>query len=93
MEFTKTTKNEQTAETVDEISASMRSCKNCVHSMVCEARRTLFRSLTQFDREFGDMVDIGVIHNEDSSCVDLLAKSCKHYLSAKTVPHGGTPWQ
>ncbi len=80
MEFTKTTKNEQTAETVDEISASMRSCKNCVHSMVCEARRTLFRSLTQFDREFGDMVDIGVIHNEDSSCVDLLAKSCKHYL-------------
>jgi len=80
MEFTKTTKNEQTAETVDEISASMRSCKTCVHSMVCEARRTLFRSLTQFDREFGDMVDIGVIHNEDSSCVDLLAKSCKHYL-------------
>ena len=80
MEFTKTTKNEQTAETVDEISASMRSCKNCVHSMVCEARRTLFRSLTQFDREFGDMVDIGVIHNEDNSCVDLLAKSCKHYL-------------
>ena len=80
MEFTKTTKNEQTAETVDEISASMRSCKNCVHSMVCEARRTLFRSLTQFDREFGDMVDIGVMHNEDSSCVDLLAKSCKHYL-------------
>jgi len=80
MEFTKTTKNEQTAETVDEISASMRSCKTCVHSMVCEARRTLFRSLTQFDREFGDMVDIGVIHNEDSSCVDLLAKSCKYYL-------------
>ena len=80
MEFTKTTKNEQTAETVDEISASMRSCKNCVHRMVCEARRTLFRSLTQFDREFGDMVDIGVIHNEDSSCVDLLAKSCKYYL-------------
>ena len=90
MEFTKTTKNEQTAETVDEISASMRSCKNCVHSMVCEARRTLFRSLTQFDKEFGDMVDIGVIHNEKNSFVDLLAKSCKHYLSAKTVPHGGT---
>ena len=80
MEFTKTTKNEQTAETVDEISASMRSCKNCVHNMVCEARRTLFRSLTQFDKEFGDMVDIGVIHNEDISCVDLLAKSCKYYL-------------
>ena len=80
MKFSKTTKNEQPAETVDEISASMRSCKTCVHSMVCEARRTLFRSLTQFDKEFGNMVDIGVIHNEDSSCVDLLAKSCKHYL-------------
>ena len=34
----------------------------------------------QFDKEFGDMVDIGVIHNEDSSCVALLAKSCRHYL-------------
>ena len=71
---------EQTTETVDGVSASMRSCKSCVHSMVCEARRTLFRSLTQFDKEFGDMVDIGVIHNEDNSCVDLLAKSCKYYL-------------
>ena len=81
---------EQTTETVDGVSASMRSCKSCVHSMVCEARRTLFRSLTQFDKEFGDMVDIGVIHNEKNSFVDLLAKSCKHYLSAKTVPHGGT---
>ena len=81
---------EQTTETVDDVSASMRSCKSCVHSMVCEARRTLFRSLTQFDKEFGDMVDIGVIHTEENSCVDLLAKSCKHYLSAKTVPHGGT---
>ena len=80
MKFSKTTKNEQTAETVDEISASMRSCKTCIHSQVCEARRTLFRSLTQFDKEFGDMVDIGVIHNEDNSCVDLLAKSCKYYL-------------
>ena len=79
MKFSETTKNEQPAETVDEISASMRSCKNCVHSMVCEARRTLFRSLTQFDKEFGDMVDIGVIHNEDTSCVALLAKSCKNY--------------
>ena len=80
---------EQTTETVDDVSASMRSCKSCVHNMVCEARRTLFRSLTQFDKEFGDMVDIGVIHNEKNSFVDLLAKSCKHYLSAKTVPHGG----
>jgi len=80
---------EQTTETVDDVSASMRSCKSCVHSMVCEARRTLFRSLTQFDKEFGDMVDIGVIHNEKNSFVDLLAKSCKHYLSAKTVAHGG----
>ena len=81
---------EQTTETVDDVSASMRSCKSCVHNMVCEARRTLFRSLTQFDKEFGDMVDIGVIHNEKNSFVDLLAKSCKHYLSAKTVPRGGT---
>jgi hypothetical protein len=80
---------EQTTETVDDVSASMRSCKSCVHSMVCEARRPLFRSLTQFDNEFGDMVDIGVIHTEENSCVDLLAKSYKHYLSAKTVPHGG----
>ena len=80
MKFSETTKNKQQTETVAEISASMRSCKNCVHNMVCEARRTLFRSLTQFDKEFGDMVDIGVIHNEDSSCVDLLAKSCKYYL-------------
>ena len=89
MKFSETTK-EQPTETVDDVSASMRSCKSCVHSMVCEARRTLFRSLTQFDKEFGDMVDIGVIHNEKNSFVDLLAKSCKHYLSAKTVPHGGT---
>ena len=84
MEFTKTTKNEQTTETVDEISASMRSCKNCIHNQVCEARRTLFRSLTQFDNEFGDMVDIEVIHNKKNSVVDHLAKSCKHYLSSKT---------
>ena len=80
MKFSETTKNEQQAETVDEISASMRSCKTCIHSMVCEARRTLYRSFKQFDKEFGDMVDIGVIHNEKNSFVDLLAKSCKHYL-------------
>ena len=80
MKFSETTKNKQQTETVAEISASMRSCKNCVHSMVCEARRTLYRSFKQFDKEFGDMVDIGVIHNEDNSCVDLLAKSCKYYL-------------
>ena len=79
MEFSKTTK-EQPKETVDDVPASMRSCKNCIQNQVCEARRTLFRSLTQFDKEFGDMVDIGVIHNEDNSCVDLLAKSCRHYL-------------
>ena len=80
MKFSETTKNKQQTETVVEISASMRSCKNCVHNQVCEARRTLYRSFKQFDKEFGDMVDIGVIHNEDSSCVDLLAKSCKYYL-------------
>ena len=82
MKFSETT-TEQPTETVVEISASMRSCKSCVHNMVCEARRTLFRSLTQFDKEFGDMVDIGVIHNEKNSFVDLLAKSCKHYLSPR----------
>ena len=79
----------QISEIVDGEPASMRSCKSCVHNMVCEARRTLYRSLAQFDNEFGDMVDIGVIHTKENSCVDLLAKSCKHYLSAKTVPHGG----
>ena len=80
MELSKKTKNEQPTETVDDVPASMRSCKNCIHNKVCEARRTLFRSLTQFDNEFGDMVDIGVIHNENNSFVDLLARSCKHYL-------------
>ena len=73
----------QTSEIVDGVPASMRSCKSCIHKMVCEARRTLYRSLAQFDNEFGDMVDIGVIHTEENSCVDLLAKSCKHYLSPK----------
>tara|TARA_B100000953_G_scaffold140983_1_gene116709 strand:- start:14 stop:301 length:288 start_codon:yes stop_codon:yes gene_type:complete len=72
----------QKSESVDGVSASMKSCKSCVHNMVCEARRTLFRSFKQFDNEFGDMVDIGVIHNERDSCVNLLAKSCKHYLPA-----------
>ena len=75
----------QTSEIVDGVPASMRSCKSCIHNMVCEARRTLYRSLAQFDNEFGDMVDIGVIHTEENSCVDLLAKSCKHYLSPKMV--------
>ena len=79
----------QTSEIVDGVPASMRSCKSCIHNMVCEARRTLYRSFKQFDNEFGDMVDIGVIHTEENSCVDLLAKSCKHYLSAKTTTHGG----
>ena len=78
---------EQTTEAAD--SVSMRSCKSCVHSAVCEARRTLYRSFKQFDKEFGDMVDIGVIHNEKNSFVDLLAKSCKHYLSPKVTAHGG----
>ena len=80
MKFSETTKNKQQTETVDDVPASMRNCKNCVHNQVCEARRTLYRSFKQFDKEFGDMVDIGVIHNEDNSCVDLLAKSCKYYL-------------
>ena len=76
---------EQTTEIAADVPASMRSCKSCVHNMVCEARRTLYRSLTQFDNEFGDMVDIGVIHTKENSCVDLLAKSCKYYLSPKMV--------
>ena len=61
----------------------MRSCKDCIHKKVCEARRTLYRSFKQFDSEFGDMLDIGVIHNEEGSVVDLLAKSCKEYVSYK----------
>ena len=75
----------QTSEIVDGVPASMRSCKSCIHNMVCEARRTLYRSLAQFDTEFCDMVDIGVIHTKENSCVDLLAKSCKYYLSPKIV--------
>ena len=75
----------QTSEIVDGVPASMRSCKSCIHNMVCEARRTLYRSLAQFDNEFSDMVDIGVIHTKENSCVDLLAKSCKYYLSPKMV--------
>ena len=74
---------EQTIKIAADVPASMKSCKSCVHNMVCEARRTLYRSFKQFDNEFGDMVDIGVIHTEENSCVDLLAKSCKHYLSAR----------
>ena len=75
----------QTSEIVDGVPASMRSCKSCIQNMVCETRRTLYRSLAQFDNEFGDMVDIGVIHTKENSCVDLLAKSCKYYLSPKMV--------
>jgi len=59
----------------------MRSCRTCTHNQVCEARRTLIRSLTQFNNEFGDMLNVEVIHNEENSCVDLLAISCKHYQS------------
>ena len=75
----------QISEIVDGEQTSMRRCKSCIHNMVCEARRTLYRSLAQFDNEFGDMVDIGGIHNKENSCVDLLAKSCKYYLSPKMV--------
>ena len=75
--------------TASDVSTAGRTCKNCIHNAVCEARRTLYRSFKQFDNEFGDMVDIGVIHTEENSCVDLLAKSCKHYLSPKVTAHGG----
>ena len=71
-------------ETVDGVPASIRNCKSCVHAPVCEARRTLYRSFTQFEKEFGDFIDIGVIHNEKDSVIDLLAKSCKHYKSPTT---------
>ena len=61
----------------------MRSCKDCIHKKVCEARRTLYRSFKQFDGEFGDFIDIGVIHNAENSVIDNLAKSCKEYVSYK----------
>ena len=61
----------------------MRSCKDCIHKKVCEARRTLYRSFKQFDDEFGDFIDIGVIHNTENSVIDNLAKSCKEYVSYK----------
>ena len=60
-----------------------RSCKDCIHKKVCEARRTLYRSFKQFDNEFGDFIDIGVIHNAENSVVDNLAKSCKEYVLYK----------
>ena len=59
----------------------MRSCKDCIHKKVCEARRTLYRSFKQFDSEFGDFIDISVIHNAENSVIDNLAKSCKEYVS------------
>ena len=71
-------------EIVDGVPASIRNCKSCVHAPVCEARRTLYRSFKQFENEFGDFIDIGVIHNEKDSVIDLLAKSCKHYKSPTT---------
>ena len=61
----------------------MRSCKDCIHKKVCEARRTLYRSFKQFDNECGDFIDIGVIHNAENSVIDNLAKSCKEYVSYK----------
>ena len=60
-----------------------RSCKDCIHKKVCEARRTMYRSFKQFDSEFGDFIDIGVIHNAENSVVDNLAISCKEYVSYK----------
>ena len=74
---------EQTTEIAADVPASMRSCKRCVHNMVCEARRTLYRSFKQFDNEFGDFIDISVIHNAENSVIDNLAKSCKEYVSYK----------
>ena len=73
----------QTSEIVDGVPASMRSCKSCIHNMVCEARRTLYRSFKQFDSEFGEFIDIRVIHNAENSVIDNLAISCKEYVSYK----------
>ena len=66
-----------------------RSCKDCIHKKVCEARRTMYRSFKQFDSEFGDFIDIGVIHNAENSVVDNLAISCKEYVSYKTEKTDG----
>ena len=74
--------------TASDVSTAGRTCKNCIHNTVCEARKTLYRSFTQFDKEFGDMLDIGVIHNDDGSVIDLLAKSCKEYLSNEPTTDG-----
>jgi len=74
--------------TASDVSTADRTCKNCIHNAVCEARRTLYRSFKQFDSEFGDMLDIGVIHNEEGSVIDLLAKSCKEYLPNKPATDG-----
>ena len=74
--------------TANDVSTAGRTCKNCIHNAVCEARRTLYRSFKQFDSEFGDMLDIGVIHNEEGSVIDLLAKSCKEYLPNKPATDG-----
>ena len=74
--------------TASDVSTADRTCKNCIHYAVCEARRTLYRSFKQFDSEFGDMLDIGVIHNEEGSVIDLLAKSCKEYLPNKPATDG-----
>jgi len=60
-----------------------RSCKDCIHKKVCEARRAIFRSFKQFDMEFGDFIDISVIHNAENSVIDNLAISCKEYVSYK----------
>ena len=70
-------------EIVDGVPASIRNCKSCTHNAVCEARRTLYRSFKQFDSEFGDFIDISVIHNAENSVIDNLAKSCKEYVSYK----------
>ena len=66
-----------------------RSCKDCIHKKVCEARRAIFRSFKQFDMEFGDFIDISVIHNAENSVIDNLAISCKEYVSYKTEKTDG----
>ena len=76
-------------EIVDGIKPSMRNCRSCVHVPVCEVYRTLIRSMNEIDKTFGDIVDIGVIHNKDSSFIDMLAKACTQYKSPVTDEIGG----
>ena len=88
--MTQNIQEDRPTEVVDGVPASIRSCKSCLSNVCCEYRRTLFRAFTSFDKEFGDRVDIGIIHSEKYTCIDDIAKSCKDYKSPTTdVINGG----